>query len=887
MHRDKATRGLAAVALKQILAFNLTLLIISGIFPVMSSSRFFAARQLEFLTSREAWAQREASAESLDPQAKSKYEAGVAALQKGDCAAAIALFKQAIAIDPRDRTDRVGMFMTEYYPNQKLKAAEQKCASTTVSAPVALQITSPTSLTVPNETDRTTVQGAVQGGQGGLRVLVNGRDVAVGGDGRFSTTIALNVGGNDISIRASDATGKGPSKSLTVTRREKEVPSTPPPTPPPSVPPVTTAALELTALTSAGPKQTLSHEMDSVTVKGVVKGGDGSHNLTIDGREVRVEGNGSFSATVPVQIGKNQITVRATDGSGKVKTKQLTVTRLAAPASVAPPALSITSPSKSEQTVSAATDKIAVSGTVTGGSGAVQVTINDRKVSMDKRGAFSTSSPLGAGENRLIVRARDSAGKEDQREFLITRAEAPPMPIFPPPVLSVTEPSEIQQSVPFDTDKITLKGSVSGGEGTARVTVNGREVRTETGGAFTASITLNPGENKLSVKVRDSAGKEDGRELRITRLPRVYPPPVLSMSSPSDLEQSVPFETDKITVKGSVSGGEGTSRLTINGREVRTETGGSFAASVALNPGDNSVSVKVRDSAGKEDGRELRITRLPRVYPPPVLSMSSPSDLEQSVPFETDGIPLKGSVSGGDGEVKLTVNGQEIKTGADGSFSILLPIYEGDNRIIVKVRDSAGKEDGREFRISRREKVYPPPVLSMTSPSEPRQFVAFETDSVIISGSFAGGKGAPQVTVNDKPVKADSAGAFSMSMPLSTGENALIVRVKDSAGREDSKELLISRREQEQRPPVVLSVSSPTAIGDDGRVNMKGTVSGGTGQLKLMVDGKTVPLETGGSFTAGITLKPGRNRISFQAEDSTGKQDRQVWLLFNYSPARK
>lgn len=79
----------------------------------------------------------EAHAQSANPQAIGKYEAGLNAMKKGDCNAAKALFKEAVAMDAQDRTVRVGMFNTEYHPNAKLREAEAKCPTPPPVAKVA------------------------------------------------------------------------------------------------------------------------------------------------------------------------------------------------------------------------------------------------------------------------------------------------------------------------------------------------------------------------------------------------------------------------------------------------------------------------------------------------------------------------------------------------------------------------------------------------------------------------------------------------------------------------------------------------------------------------------------------------------------------------------
>lgn len=90
-----------------------------------------------------------AAAESLNPQALSRYEDGVKAMKRGDFAGAEAFFKQAIGIDGRDRAERVGMFTTEYFPNAKLKELQAKRpAPSEVVKPAA---TAPPAATPPAE----------------------------------------------------------------------------------------------------------------------------------------------------------------------------------------------------------------------------------------------------------------------------------------------------------------------------------------------------------------------------------------------------------------------------------------------------------------------------------------------------------------------------------------------------------------------------------------------------------------------------------------------------------------------------------------------------------------------------------------------------------------
>lgn len=94
-----------------------------------------------------------AYAQTLSPVAVNKYELGLAALKRGDCVGAKAFFKEAISLDPKDRTQRVGMFATDYFPNAKLKEAEAKCPSSVAVAKVeSPPTTTATTTTVPPTT---------------------------------------------------------------------------------------------------------------------------------------------------------------------------------------------------------------------------------------------------------------------------------------------------------------------------------------------------------------------------------------------------------------------------------------------------------------------------------------------------------------------------------------------------------------------------------------------------------------------------------------------------------------------------------------------------------------------------------------------------------------
>ncbi len=319
----------------------------------------------------------------------------------------------------------------------------------------------------------------------------------------------------------------------------------------------------------------------------------------------------------------------------------------------------------------------------------------------------------------------------------------------------------------------------------------------------------------------------------------------------------------------------------MNDKEVKADAAGSFSAVVPLEAGENKLTVRVKDAGGKEASRELFVTRQAKVYPPPSVSVTSPAEPKETVPYETDKVTVKGAISGGEGISKLTVNEKEVKADGSGGFSTDVPLETGENRVVVRVKDAGGKDASRELFVTRLAKVYPPPSLNMTSPSESKQIVPFETGHLNVKGAVSGGEGIPKVTVNEKEVKTDSGGVFSITFPLIVGDNRIAVKVGDAAGREDAKSFVVLRRHDETLPPT-LEVRTPTEMSDDGKVLMSGTVNGGKGDLKLIIDGKLVPIGEAGTFSTAVALRSGKNRILLRVEDAAGRHDSQVWFLFNY-----
>jgi len=191
-------------------------------------------------------------------------------------------------------------------------------------------------------------------------VTVNDREVSVVDDGTFSTPVELDYVKNTIVISAVVEGQEPVTKTVTVSR---------------------VLVLELTS-----PQYRVEVTNGQATITGIVA--PPLATVTVNGQEVEVAGDGTFSTTVELDYGKNTISVRATDPV----TKTVTIIRLLT--------LELTSPQDKEEV---SENQITVSGTVS--DPLATVTVNDGEVELAEDGTFSTTVELDYGENTIAVSA--------------------------------------------------------------------------------------------------------------------------------------------------------------------------------------------------------------------------------------------------------------------------------------------------------------------------------------------------------------------------------------------------------------------------------------------------------------------------------------------------
>ncbi len=320
---------------------------------------------------------------------------------------------------------------------------------------------------------------------------------------------------------------------------------------------------------------------------------DPSNTVKVNGSNVTVNGDGTFSTTINLNEGLNTINITAYNS---VNDSDVVVRNVTLDTSA--PILTINEPADSSVTNIASVN---VSGNVSDGI----VTVNGDTVVVDGSGNFTTSVTLVEGGNTITVEATDEAGNvtSDSRYLTLDTSS---------PVLTITEPAD---SSITNISSVNVSGNVSDGT----VTVNGDSVVVDGSGNFTTSVTLLEGGNTITIEAIDEAGNVTS-DTRFLTLDTVAP--ALVISYPVDGSTT---DSSAIHVKGVITEATGVS-LMVNNDTAAVAQDGSFSYIVNLTEGNNVINLVVTDEAGNSTLDSVSVFRQSLIIPPDPVTIAPPLD---------------------------------------------------------------------------------------------------------------------------------------------------------------------------------------------------------------------------------------------------------------------
>ncbi|MHB8878506.1 MAG: Ig-like domain-containing protein, partial [Myxococcaceae bacterium] len=594
--------------------------------------------------------------------------------------------------------------------------------------------------------------------------------------------------------------------------------------------------------------------------------------------------DGLYHATLQLTEGANLFEAQVFDAAGNSTTLSFTFTR-----DSTPPLLTVSSPGEGDRfSVLDAT----VSGEVTDAS-AVTVTVNGAAATVSS-GAYSAAVTLTPGGNTLEVVAVDALGNQSTVQRSVRANTAPP-------ALVVTEPED---GLVTASASITVAGTAYPGDSADSVTLtlNGQGIIVGTNGSFTTTASLSPGAQTLAFVAIDGYGLRTELNRAVTRQepfdagtppvadagsppaqdsgtpppadagtpPPPYdagtPPPADAGGPPAPYDAGVPIPAPLLFVEApsdnavlggaafAVTGriGEGSApfRVTVNGASASV-AGSTFAASLALPEGAQSVEVEVTDALNRTASASLSVT-VDRT--PPVLTITRPGSNPAAVaesPFRLEGTAGDVHLAG------VTIDGSPVVVLA-GGFSAAVPLQAGNNSILIEARDSAGNRSSvtQVLQISGL-----PPVVAITSPadgSSAQDSTATVTVHVTSSTTLA------SVQVGTGPATPVGAnGDYTAQVQLALGDNLITASATDTSGLSGTASIHVTYLSPAVQPLLVTGVS-PQA----GAVEVEPDVAVSVAFNKAIAAGQDLsPLFTvksnGVPLPGGYFIAPGQQTVTF------------------------
>ncbi len=357
-----------------------------------------------------------------------------------------------------------------------------------------------------------------------------------------------------------------------------------------------------------------------------------------------------------------------------------------------PPRLTISSPKQSTTLCPYNQEKMLISGQVTDGHGRSVVTVNGTLAPLDRRGFFSAEVRLNPSRNNVIVRAEDEREQYDEKQFEIVRDAASPLQ------LTIRQGEEIRCSVDSTRGIVKKKcneisGYVTGGKGRITLTVDGRRVEVRDGN-FRTEIPVSPGEHLLAVRARDESGLSAERIVTVIGEEEIA---ALQLTIAQGDEIRCTLDSTRGIVKkkcneisGYVSGGKGRIILIVDDKRLETDKDGTFRTEISVEPGEHLLTVRAIDESGLSDKRVIKVIGEEEIR----LTIAQ-EEIRCKID-STRGIvarkcnEISGSVSGGRGRIRLTVDGNDVSVGTDGRFQTEVAVRAGERSITIRAEDESG-----------------------------------------------------------------------------------------------------------------------------------------------------------------------------------------------------
>jgi len=621
--------------------------------------------------------------------------------------------------------------------------------------------------------------------------------------------------------------------------------------------------------------------------------------LTVNGREQKFNyNNGTLAGQIRLQSGENRIVITANNAAGSTKktfflTYETTLPSSSEVIDFGTPEIIFTTPAYDNEKTEEQRIKVRAKVRLVDSRKAIELLVNGQKKRFDFDEGIEVLESivdLRAGQNTIEIKAKNRSG--EQR---LTRTIFRELPVAFPTV-NFTSPAYNNATVENRLASIKVNLTDIGQSTDIQLFVNGQsepnfyfDYQT---GQVKADVQLREGSNEVEVIATNKRGEaRDQRTIiyqrpyaPVVRAPRVnITAPRYSQSTTRDEVVTIQARLENIFRKSDI-------RFTNNGLTIYdfdfNPNNGVLTHNLYLRAGINQVVIEAQNEAGQNGASATINFEVPILPPPPVIIVPYVDIFQprENDIFEEREITVKANLSGviNERDIEFRVNREDCLdfrfNPTTGNFRAKVNLREGENKIVLKVVNPAGKDRKQLIVFHERPSA---PIVDFKAPNF--STTTERTIEVKVKIDRVDNRRDIELLLNNR--KQDFRfrdGQLKTDLRLKEGINDIEVIADNKYGK--TRERWTVEYFSPQPPSIVLSNMEDNQTFRTDRMELEAIIKNVKGKrnIKLFVNGvgaRTYDWKAD-RFTAPIRLKEGRNAILLKASNDYGKEE--IKLQVNY-----
>jgi hypothetical protein len=452
--------------------------------------------------------------------------------------------------------------------------------------------------------------------------------------------------------------------------------------------------------------------------------GNVNHNYTYNALSNR------FQSSVKLKPGTNVFTLRGTNTHG-VATDQMIIVYQPKQPTVQPPTVTITDPSNNPHTSNAEQRIVRATIQHVGQKGDVTMEVNGQTninftFTPAGNNNFSATIPLNVGPNIVRITGKNNYGTATD-EVTIIYERKPQEPSIEPPVVQISSP----HTSPFSVvaENFNLIASVLNIDEKNQIifrqngVINNNFTFNPTSKNFGSAVVLKPGANIFQIVATNAAGTDQKTVVINYEIPSPKPP-IVSINTPSTSPYSTTSPNQSLIATVLNVDNASQIEMKVNGNnfsQFSFNANTSVLTSViALQVGQNVVSVRGTNSDGTDIKSTTILYRKPLQDPPPVVTIIeptvSPYTTEQDVEnvlATVDNVTVKS-------QINVNINGLNTTNftfnPSNGVVQLSANLILGANTVTITGTNAVGADTKTTTILYRKPKEEHPPVVTFVDP---------------------------------------------------------------------------------------------------------------------------------------------------------------------------